>query len=356
MKTNQVDCKNCEKPFTVGFKFCPNCGQKTNEELTIGVLFYNTICNYFSFDARFFKSFVPLMIKPGYLAKRFIEGKRMLYLHPAQMYLFVSILFFFIFSFTVSDWKTEADILNQRMIKTNAIDELIESSNDSLSAEQLSEISRVLDDNKNILDLPQSDLKQSDSILVNKKEPVLKTVWDFNKAKIDSLIASNADDAVIYKEMGMPADADYFTKRIFKTVLNVTKGTGVGSIIQSAFDAVPISMFILLPLFAFILKLFYYKSGNYAYHLVFSFYFFAFLFALFSILLLVNRFLFEIPALASWLIVLSTCIYFYLSVLKFYEHHWFWSLLKSGIITMVFTLFVIPTAITVLFIFAFLNN
>jgi len=47
-------CKNCEQQFKKEFDFCPHCGQKVNDELTLGVLFYNTISNYFSFDARFF--------------------------------------------------------------------------------------------------------------------------------------------------------------------------------------------------------------------------------------------------------------------------------------------------------------
>ena len=72
---------------------------KAKDELTLGVLFNNTISNYFSVDARFFKSFIPLMFKPGFLAKQFVEGRRLLYLHPAQIYLFVSVVFFFLFSF-----------------------------------------------------------------------------------------------------------------------------------------------------------------------------------------------------------------------------------------------------------------
>ncbi|MDC6469138.1 DUF3667 domain-containing protein [Flavobacteriaceae bacterium] len=82
--------------FESSFQFCPYCGQKSNDELTIGLLFYNTISNYFSFDARFFKSFFPLIFRPGYLANRFIAGKRLMYLHPAQLYLFISVVFFFL--------------------------------------------------------------------------------------------------------------------------------------------------------------------------------------------------------------------------------------------------------------------
>ena len=89
-------CKNCEKKYRKDFKFCPHCGQQTNDELTVALLFYNTITNYFSFDARFIKSIVPLLFKPVYLPKVFIEGKRSIYLHPGQLYLFISVLFFFL--------------------------------------------------------------------------------------------------------------------------------------------------------------------------------------------------------------------------------------------------------------------
>ncbi|TDI71568.1 MAG: hypothetical protein E2O86_01630, partial [Bacteroidetes bacterium] len=63
MEINNTTCKNCEREFQEGFEFCPHCGQKAKDDLTMGVLFYNTISNYFSFDARFFKSFFPLMFR-----------------------------------------------------------------------------------------------------------------------------------------------------------------------------------------------------------------------------------------------------------------------------------------------------
>ncbi len=94
-------CKNCEESFEASFDYCPYCGQETADQLTVGVLFSNTISNYFSIDARFLKSFIPLMTKPGLLARRFVDGKRLSYLHPAQFYLFISVVFFFIFSFTI---------------------------------------------------------------------------------------------------------------------------------------------------------------------------------------------------------------------------------------------------------------
>ena len=40
-------CENCEFPNRIDYNYCPECGHKTNDKLTIGVLFRNTISNYF---------------------------------------------------------------------------------------------------------------------------------------------------------------------------------------------------------------------------------------------------------------------------------------------------------------------
>lgn len=104
-----MNCPNCHHSLKKRYKFCPECGQKVNEKLTVGVLFHNTISNYFSVDARFFRSFLPLMHKPGYLSKKFVEGKRLTYLHPAQFYLFISVVFFFLFSFSAREQQQKLD-------------------------------------------------------------------------------------------------------------------------------------------------------------------------------------------------------------------------------------------------------
>lgn len=348
----ELYCKNCETPLKETYKFCPNCGQKTTDDLTLGVLFYNTISNYFSFDARFLKSFLPLMFRPGYLAKKFIEGKRLSYLHPASMYLFVSVIFFFLSSFVITDLEVEADKLNKKIAEAPVVNEI----NDKL---------------KTTLDSLQKQAKkngvefQQDEALVEATESISDSTstteytkgsidWGFNKKIIDSLIASGAKESEIYKAMGMSDDANSLERGAYSSFLRLAKGQGAGSILRRAFDAVPIAMFILLPLFALILKIFYYKRGRYTYHLVFSFYFFSFLFALFSILLGIHRFIVEIPTWISWLIVLST--YFYFSLLSFYRRNWFFTIIKSVIITFFFLSFMIPTALSILIAFGFIST
>lgn len=356
MPTNQINCQNCEQLIEEDFKFCSNCGQKTNEELTIGVLFYNTISNYFSFDARFLKSFLPLMFRPGYLARRFLEGKRLLYLHPAQLYLFVSVIFFFFSSFVVDEWKKEADKINKKIAESAVVTEASEASKETLDSIQRAVVVTNLEKNKELLGLNEADIKQADSIISAPKKNDLNVDWGFNKSKIDSLISTGADDQKIYNAMGMSDNPGFFERRAYTTMLKLSKGSGASNIIQRAYDAIPIALFILLPLFALILKIFYYKRGRYSHHLVFSFYFFSFLFTLFGILLGINQFVNkDIPGWINWLIVLSTFFYFYLALLNFYRRNWFFTLIKSSIITSVFLLLVIPTALGILIGFGFLN-
>ena len=351
METNQVNCQNCEQPYEEGFEFCPHCGQKTNDELTIGVLFYNTISNYFSFDARFMKSFIPLMFRPGYLAEKFLEGRRLLYLHPAQMYLFISVIFFFIMSYSTRE------LVNEKVVKSEFIDNLKESiQQPTLDSIQMEKIMKPLRDNQQLTGLNDLDLELADSILkTNVSEPRnVKTSFDFDKNKIDSLVAAGVDNEVIYKELGMSDDPGFLERRLFTRILSLIEGQGAGAIVQAFFDTIPISMFFLLPFFALILKIFYFNKGRYVYHLVFSFYYFSFLFTVFSILFAVNRFVYDIPDWIDWLIAISTYFYFLFSLIRFYKQNWFLTWIKSGLISFVFLLLVIPTAFGLIAAYSFL--
>ncbi|WP_250435783.1 DUF3667 domain-containing protein [Hanstruepera flava] len=353
METKQTTCKNCEKEFQQGFEFCPHCGQKAKDELTLGVLFYNTISNYFSFDARFFKSFIPLMVRPGYLAKKFLEGKRLLYLHPAQMYLFISVIFFFLFSFVAREQEESIDRALKRDFEKakKVVDTLSEKGLDSA---QVAKLMKPYEDNKGKLGLNEDELKELDSVIKVGGNTKPNMNFGFDENKIDSLIDSGASDKVIYKEMGMDDDAGYFTKRFYAQMLKFYKTKSGGSVLKAFYDTIPIAMFFLLPIFALILKLFYFRKGPYAYHLVFSFYFFSFLFTVFSILLLLN---FAWKAFPGWLItliILSTFIYLFLALKRFYDQGWVLSFLKGGMVTFTFFVFLFPASLAVLFV-AFLS-
>ncbi len=315
MATNYL-CKNCEKTCDPSFTYCPSCGQETANELTVGVLFSNTISNYFSIDGRFFKSFIPLMIKPGALAKRFVDGKRRLYLHPAQFYLFISILFFFLFSFSVR----KADDQISRTLKNVFSQEV---SIDSLA-------------------INREEIDQAIDSLVTAKQKIAGNSFSFQKEVLDSLIAHGAPEAEKLLAMGKKEEAGLLTTRVFVQVLKLYEQKG-GGIVQALYDTIPIAMFVLLPLFAFLLKLMYWKRGTFAHHIVFSFYFFTFLFTTFCARILVNTMV-SIPLWIDVIVFMSFIVYLMMALRHFYESSRKWAFYKGAFISITYLFLFLPLA------------
>lgn len=350
MKANQETCKNCEEPFDDSFQFCPHCGQKSDDQLTMGVLFYNTVSNYFSFDARFLKSFIPLLFKPGYLAKQFIKGKRLLYLHPAQMYLFISVVFFFVFSFTA---REQSNSLNEEFKKDNNSNNLTVV--DSLEAIRIDSLQRIevreaLESTRYFSGMKQ---KEIDSIVSLENLPKKNNIsLDFNEAEIDSLIKANAPDAEIYRSMGLKDDAGWFMRKLSAQGLKFYKARDGGNILKAFYDTIPIALFFVLPIFAFMLKLLYFKRGKYVHHLIFSFYYFSFVFTVLAIVFGFDLFA-NVP---SWIYLITTLacfIYLFIGLKRFYNQSWFLSFIKIWVVTLVF-IPILSIVATIILLFAFM--
>ncbi|WP_345274472.1 DUF3667 domain-containing protein [Flaviramulus aquimarinus] len=353
MKNNLETCKNCEQQFEDGFKFCPHCGQQAKDELTVKVLFYNTISNYFSFDARFFKSFIPLLFKPGYLASKFIEGKRLLYLHPAQLYLFISVVFFFLFSFIARQSVEDFDTALQKGFESDNVVKSIDPK--LIDSVALTELSKTLKDSTIIKSLNKNNLKALDSIITNatiERDSVNTFEFDYDKTKVDSLIKINAPEAEKLRAMGMEDDAGFFKRRFYSKMLKFQEHSGKG-ILQAFYDNIPISLFVLLPIFALILKILFFRRGAFAHHLVFSFYFYSFLFTVFSIILLANL-IWKIPDFISILIALSTFFYLFLAIKNFYKQGYFISFFKTCLVSFIYLTFVVPIAVIMMAVGSFL--
>ncbi|WP_242204629.1 DUF3667 domain-containing protein [Aestuariivivens insulae] len=346
MKSQRETCKNCEKQFNDDFNFCPYCGQQAKEDLTVSVLFYNTISNYFSFDARFFKSFFPLVFKPGLVAKRFVEGKRLKYLHPAQYYLFVSVIFFFIFSFKVREYNSSADKVLSKGF------EVLQ--NENINMPNLDTLQTALIPDSIFKDGKLNDFRKVPKSKVEKaKDSTISIDLGFDSKVLDSLIAAGASEEEQLRFIGLDDDSGFLKRAYVKQALKFHKQRG-GGIVQAFFDSIPIALFFLLPLFALILKLFYWRRGRFAHHLVFSFYYFSFLFIVLGFLITVNEWIVDLPDALDWLIMLSTFVYLWIGLKRFYNQGYMLSLFKAGMTTFLYTSLVIPAALIVIMVTSFL--
>ncbi|WP_425389640.1 DUF3667 domain-containing protein [Ekhidna sp.] len=88
-------CKNCQTKLEDSFKFCPNCGQEHKEKVVHFKQFIlDFLGDYFTFDSLIIRSVRPLLFNPGFLTKEFIAGRRVRYIPPLRMFIFISIIFF----------------------------------------------------------------------------------------------------------------------------------------------------------------------------------------------------------------------------------------------------------------------
>jgi hypothetical protein len=103
-----TNCLNCEHLLNDKDYFCPNCGQKAlPERLTLKYFFLEFLSNYFSFDSKFFNTVKQLVLKPAFLSREFITGRRIRYINPIQLFIFSSFLYFLVNSFMIL--KEDAD-------------------------------------------------------------------------------------------------------------------------------------------------------------------------------------------------------------------------------------------------------
>lgn len=354
MEEKKTRCKNCEQEFQESFQYCPYCGQKAKDNLTMGVLFYNTISNYFSVDARFLKSFFPLLFRPGYLAKKFVEGKRLLYLHPAQFYLFSSVIFFFLFSFQAREYNQKVDNVLKKGFENDQISKLDSIPKNTLDSISATKLAKPLRDQQIITGMDEKELMKLDSIIKTdaNSDDIGSINFGFNKKKLDSLIAAGAPEAEQLKSMGMDDDAGFLKRRFYVQMLKFQKNSG-GGIMQAFFDSIPIALFFLLPIFAFILKIFYWKRGSFPHHLVFSFYYFSYLFMVMGIIMLVNLF-WKIPNWFDGFVTAIMYIYLLIAVRQFYRQGYFISFIKTGMVTFIYLIFVLPIALAIMLAASFL--
>lgn len=113
-------CLNCERELLEEDNFCPRCGQVNDtNRLSIKHYFSEYLSGFFEFDNRFLRTVVPLLIKPGSVSKNYVNGRRIYYANPFQLYLHITILFFLVVGIfkTIDSFKpgsqSDSNIFNE---------------------------------------------------------------------------------------------------------------------------------------------------------------------------------------------------------------------------------------------------
>lgn len=315
-KTQSLDkCLNCSYEFIEGKaeKFCPLCGQK-NADKRIGIftLILDFLGDYFTFDSKLFRSLRHLFLTPGYLTDAFNSGKRVRYIPPLRMYIFISFLFFLTLRSSLSFIDTNQSLLEGQDVELTSDGE--RSSNDF---QWFTVDSSTL--------VKYFDLESTLQIRPEHKEEFLK----------------NFDSEIVIVKMGAETWYEKLLYREFGDVLKASRA----SMLDTALRNLPLTMFITMPIFAFLLFLFFKKSSKfYIEHLIHSIHLHTWVFILFLLLLLTGS------SLNGLILSLFLITYEYLSVVYVYKQSYGRSALKVTAINLLYLIFLIFVSIILLFI------
>jgi hypothetical protein len=319
----EKDCLNCG--HVVEENFCPQCGQENIvvKEDALHMITHS-ISDYFHFEHKFFGTLKPLLLKPGKLTQQYIDGKRVSFIHPIRLYIFVSIVFFLV----VLGSKNKAEKSNN---KENAVaaTAIPKSKLDSVQSEKIKKAEEALKYIPTDGGLRDSALKEAIAE-IKKDTSTSSQDIEFSKSK-NNIFGSNwttKDTTLLAYETNQAAlpkkDRDGFIEHFFiKRNLELNKYPNpLEKFTEDLMHNIPKMMFLLLPLFALILKLVYLRKDKFYYeHLIYSFHVHSAIFLSILFTMLLQWIFGFIANLSNWLAFACTIYiiwYIYRSLRTFY--------------------------------------
>jgi len=256
--------------------------------------------NLFSVDSKLIASLVPLLLRPGLLTRAFIDGKRIRFLPPVRMYLVFSVLFFLSLNIAKPDFE------GTRVHIDKGNGELITLRNRLSDDEVLSDVTRR-----------EAALAQLDEIIEDREKPreekdekALEEMTFFERL-VQQNIVSKAERL---EEM----EGTAFLERIYPLLMSYLSW----------------SLFLLMPVFALIMKLLYIRRDPvYLDHLIFAFHYHSFVFLFLTLSILWQMAMpIDVGEPVLWITVLTIPIYLYRSMRRVYGQGRLQTLIKMTIL------------------------
>lgn len=309
-------CLNCGDP-TYG-EYCPTCGQrKVDLQVSVREMVMDILEDELLLSRRLPRTLAALMFKPGTLTAEVLGGRVVRYARPFKLYLASSVVFFLVLSFAslrAIERVGFGGAGGDPSTTLAGIDSSLAAVDSALAAPELSPSGAVG------LALARSALEGQRAQLLagpdaGDAEPAPEPVGAQRTSWIGELRVNTGNarvDGAIAARLGRlgrmePREA---AQELVRTFLSYG----------------PVVMFVLLPVFAGALKLLYLRRGRYyAEHFLFLLHTHAFLFLIFTVMLLARGWLSggPIALLLTWAVV-----YVYLAMKRVYGQGWLKTFVK----------------------------
>lgn len=353
-------CYNCDSVMSSEDKYCSNCGQKhTTGKIPVWTFIYNFFQNTFNIDAKLPKTLGNLLIFPGRLTKEFFKGRHQSFLKPVQLFVFMTLLCFTIIAFKTSDFNSKFTLDDEeKRIQPNI--QFNEGENQIYFLMGMDSAKIITDSLLNIA---------KKTITSSQVEPVLDTLFQpwftENSLSNDSMILPVSlrpgneqtlpiakKDLVLMssKELIKAYNIEGFWEQIlFIQVLKSVKHEE--ELLDYFVGHLSWAFFLLVPLFALILKLVYIRRKQfYVEHLVFTLHFHAFAFTIFSLILLLKELT---PSWFRIALIIYVPIYLLISMKTVYQQGFFKTMFKY-ILLLISYLFLFTIALLITMSVAFI--
>ncbi|RYE43328.1 MAG: DUF3667 domain-containing protein, partial [Sphingobacteriales bacterium] len=290
--------------------------------------------------------------KPGLLTKQYVSGKRASFIHPIRLYIFLSIVFFLVVLSGSSSKENSLD--------NNGYNKITTAREDSISLAEAREA---------LASVPNASARKAlqktiDVAERQKKRNSGKTDLNYSygpsmDTKTWVLSQDTTYEAYLNRTNRLPVKErpGFMKKYMAKNQIKFRGEDGRQKFKESLMKNVPKMMFLLLPLFAAMLHIFYIRKKRYYYEdLIYSFHLHSFIFLAFLVVKLLIWLTGFVIDLQGWLIFFLTLYiiwYIYRSLRVFYDSSRWMTVLKMcflsfGYLILLTICFIIVALVTVM--------
>jgi hypothetical protein len=275
-------CLNCGDP-TAG-RFCPTCGQrKTAVLVSLRTILADVLEDQLVINPALPRTVAALLLHPGFLTEEYVRGRIVRYIAPFRLYIVSSVLFFLVVSF-----------ISLRALERVAVVPSAEPADLPAAVVTLEEVSSD----------EQARRAAGDAGVV--LPPGTMQPW---AQPLQALDPATPFHAAIQRKLAQ--------------IGHLPQQDAVRSIVSDLLDYAPHVMFLLLPVFAFMLKLLYIRRDRYyAEHFVFALHVHAFFFLMFLIMLVTPG------SAVDRILLLWMVAYVWLAMKRVYRQGWVRTSLK----------------------------
>ncbi|MFT5520679.1 MAG: hypothetical protein ACI9IA_001273 [Enterobacterales bacterium] len=289
---DDLECLNCAAPL--GGPYCHNCGQPDRHFIRFfPKVLWEMVNEAFDLDSKALRTLVPLYFSPGRLSMEYFSGRRARYVNPLRLYIILSVLFFI----TISLFTGEADdfVVSEG---SNGVNARVRSGDDTEKTVPHAAQEKALELLK---EQKANGLPISDEMIIE-AEKALTDLENNKRTKRTGLVDEEGrlkiriNDAFWDIETNPLTFNDTFTAETTKELNQFFWTMGLkldkalkddpSDLLDEFLNVIPQLMFILLPIFALLLKITYiFKKRYYMEHLIVALHNHCFMF--FSLLLII---------------------------------------------------------------------